>query len=214
MTDEDTILGLIATAEEYQRAAKIAIEGLAAERAALARAVQGIQKAAGEAVADAARQSLAGASQTAVAAFSKAAEPFTQKVEDVADKADKAAERVNSAARWINIKAAAFALASAVVCILVVCLAVRISVAWEEHRVNVLTEQAGELDAQIENLKAQIAQERATVAELTKRGGRVRWNTCGGRLCFEASSNQGNPGFRSGWTTDKGNVPLVIPRGY
>ncbi len=71
--------------------------------------------------------------------------------------------------------------------------AVRISVAREEHRVNVQTQQAGEFDAQIETLKAQIAQERATVAELDKRGGRVCWNICGGRLCFEAGSNQGYP---------------------
>jgi hypothetical protein len=76
------------------------------------------------------------------------------------------------------------------------------------------------LSAKVEELRAQIAQERVTVAELDKRGGRVHWDTCGGRLCFEASSNQGTEGdgaaFRkdAGWITVNGKVPLVVPRGY
>ena len=213
MTEEDKIFGLIAVAEEHQKAAKAAIDGLAAERAAFAQAVQGIRKAAGEAVAGAAKQSLAGASETAVAAFSNASEPFTRKMEDVADKADKAADRVKSAARWIGVKAVAFAVAVAVGCIVVVGLAAWISLAWEHHRVS-------DLSAEAAQLREQIAQERDTVTELDKRGGRVHWDTCGGRLCFEASSNQGTEGdgaaFRkdAGWITVNGKAPLVVPRGY
>ena len=69
------------------------------------------------------------------------------------------------------------------------------------------------------DLKKQIAQERATVAALDKAGGRMRWSHCGGRLCFEVSSNQGTysngtPIPLGGWTTNKRHVPLVIPKGY
>ncbi|MHB1644403.1 MAG: hypothetical protein ACYCS8_17430, partial [Acidithiobacillus sp.] len=46
------------------------------ERALLAQVAQGIQKATGEAVSAAVRQSLAGSSETAVTAFTKAAGPF------------------------------------------------------------------------------------------------------------------------------------------
>ncbi|MGC8494270.1 MAG: hypothetical protein ACP5SH_21305 [Syntrophobacteraceae bacterium] len=188
MTEEDTILGLIAAAEEHQRAAKTAIDGLAAERAALARAVQGIQKAAGEAVADAARQSLAGASQTAVAAFSKAAEPFTLKVEDVADKASEAANRVRSAARWFGAKSVAVAVAY----IIVVGLAAWGLVALERHQVN-------DLSAEAAQLHAQIVQERATVAELNKHGGKAKLNSCGsGRLCVQVDTKAGKFSYGDG----------------
>jgi cell division protein FtsB len=185
-------LGLIAAAEEQQTAAKTAIEGLAAERAALARAVQGIQKAAGEAVEGAARQALACASETAVGAFTKAAEPFTRKVEDVADKASEAAERVNSAARWIGVKAAVFALIFALVCIVVVSLAAWVSLAWEHHQVN-------DLSAKVVELRAQIAQERATVAELDKHGGKAKLNSCGsGRLCVQVDTKAGKFSYGDG----------------
>ena len=116
----------------------------------------------------------------------------------------RAATGVRSAARWIG----AEALAVAVGCIIVVGLAAWGLVALGRHQVR-------DLSAEAAQLREQIAPEGATVAELTKRGRRVRWNTCGRRLCFEASSNQGNLyDFRSRWTTDKGNVPLVIPRGH
>ncbi len=105
MTGEDKIFGLIAVAEEHQKAVNAAIDGLAVERAALAQAVQGVRSAAGEAVASAARQSFADAAEMAVAAFSNASEPFTRDVRDVAAKVGEAAGQVNSAARWIGVKA-------------------------------------------------------------------------------------------------------------
>ncbi|MGC8495267.1 MAG: hypothetical protein ACP5SH_26425 [Syntrophobacteraceae bacterium] len=196
MTDEDTILGLIAAAEEHQRAAKTAIEGLAAERAALARAVQGIQKAAGEAVADAARQSLADASETAVAAFSKAAEPFTQKVEGVADKADKAANRVNSAAKWIGVKAVAFVVG----CIVVAGLAAWVSLAWEHHQVNDLSAKATDLQTQIVDLKTQIQQLREGAAVWGRKAGKATLRSCGprGRLCVKVDTKAGTFGDKTG----------------
>lgn len=184
MTHEDMILGLIAAAEEQQTAAKTAIDGLAAERAALARAVQGIRGA----VEGAARQALAGASETAVGAFTKAAEPFTQKVEDVANKASEAASRVNSAARWIGAKAVAVTVGL----IVVFGLASWISLAWEHHRVN-------DLSAEAAQLHAQIVQERATVAELDKHGGKAKLNSCGsGRLCVQVDTKAGKFSYGDG----------------
>jgi hypothetical protein len=106
---------------------------------------------------------------------------------------------VDLAAQWLGVKAVAVAAG----CIVIVALAAWGIVAWERHEVI--------------DLKKQIAQERATVAYLDKAGGRVVWNTCGGRLCFEVSSNQGTsngvPVPLGGWTT-KDHVPLVIPKGY
>ena len=208
MDGQQQIFGLMAVAEEHQKAAAAAIAGLAAERAALAKerallaqVAQGIQKAAGDAVSAAVRQSLAGASETAVTAFTKAAGPFAGEVRKVAEQAGAAAEKVDRAAQLLGMKAVAVAAG----CIVVVGLAAWGIVAWERH--------------QVVDLKKQIAQERAMVAELDKAGGRVVWSTCGGRLCFEVSSNQGTysngtPLPLGSWTTNKRHVPLVIPKGY
>ena len=206
--DEQQIFSMMALAEDHQKAVTAAIAGLAAERAALAKeraalaqAVAGVTKAASDAVSAAVRQSLAGASETAVTAFTKAAGPFAGEVRKVAEQAGAAAEKVDRAAQLLGMKAVAVAAG----CIVVVGLAAWGIVAWERH--------------QVVDLKKQIAQERAMVAELDKAGGRVVWSTCGGRLCFEVSSNQGTysngtPLPLGSWTTNKRHVPLVIPKGY
>jgi hypothetical protein len=64
--------------------------------------------------------------------------------------------------------------------------------------------------SQLDDLRAEITQDQATIADLAKRGGKLRINTCGGRICIEASGKQdGN------WTTNDGrNVTLFIPKGY
>lgn len=204
--DEQQIFGLMAIAEEHQKAVAAAIAGLTAERAALAKerallaqVAQGIQKATGEAVSAAVRQSLDGASETAVTAFTKAAGPFAGEVRKVAEQASAAAEKVDRAAQWLGMKAVAVAAG----CIVIVGLAAWGIVAWERH--------------QVVDLKKQIAQERATVAMLTKDGGRLVTNSCDGRLCIEVSSNQGTSDGSAvklgGWTTKNGRV-YVIPKGY
>lgn len=186
MTDEDTFLGLIAPAEEHQRAAKIAIEGLAAERAALARALKGIRKAAGEAVAGAARHNpLPACPKTAVAAFS-----------EVADKASEAANKVNSAARWIGVKAVAFVLG----CIVVVVLASWISLAWEHHRVSDLSAEEAVLQTRIVDLKTQIQQLRERAAVWERKAGKATLRSCGprGRLCVKVDTKAGTFGDNKG----------------
>ena len=72
-------------------------------------------------------------------------------------------------------------------------------------------------------LQADIAQMQVQVAELEKRGGRIVMTECGGRLCIEASANQGqnkdgSPAAMGSWQRDikngGGKVSLVIPKGY
>ena len=114
-----------------------------------------------------------------------------------------------SAGQWLNVRAA-------LVLVLAVALVAGGSYAslWWQQR------QAVDLKAQEIALTAQIAQERATVASLDAKGGRVKWTTCGGHLCFQAAQNQvssnGNNPFANwgGWSMTTTNAPLVIPDGY
>ena len=114
-----------------------------------------------------------------------------------------------SAGQWLNVRAA-------LVLVLAVALVAGGSYAslWWQQR------QAVDLKAQEIALTAQIAQERATVASLDAKGGRIKWTTCGGHLCFQAAQNQvssnGNNPFANwgGWSMTATNAPLVIPDGY
>ena len=213
--DEQQIFSMMALAEDHQKAVTAAIAGLAAERAALAKeraalaqAVAGVTKAASDAVSAAVRQSLAGASETAAKALGDAATPVIGKLSGVVQAASDAEDSMRKAGQWFAWKWVAVAgggLAG-------VCLVAYVALAWQLHEVGSLSDEKA-------RLAAAIVRERATVAGLTKDGGRVHWNTCDGRLCFEASSNQGTysngtPIPLGSWTTNKGHVPLVIPKGY
>jgi hypothetical protein len=52
--------------------------------------------------------------------------------------------------------------------------------------------------------------------KLAQRGGRIKAQYCGGRLCIEASSNQGNgqTDWQGPWNNKQDQVQLVIPNGY
>ena len=215
MDEQQQIFGLMAVAEEHQKAVAAAIAGLVAERAALAKeraslaqVAQGIQKATSDAVRAAVEQSLAGASETAAEALGDAAKPVIGKLTGVVQAASDAEDSMRKAGQWFAWKWVAVATGG----LAGVCLVAYVALAWQLHEV-------GSLRAENARLVAAIVRERATVAELTKDGGRMVWTTCGGRLCFEVSSNQGtspdgNPVPLGGWTIDKGRVTLVIPKGY
>ncbi len=84
-----------------------------------------------------------------------------------------------------------------------VCLVTYAALAWQLH--------------QVENLRAEKTQLQENVAVLEKRGGRIVMSRCGGRLCIEASRNQGKGAEHwkgANWWNEKNGVALVIPRGY
>jgi hypothetical protein len=84
------------------------------------------------------------------------------------------------------------------------------SVAYQRTQVSELTEQKTALEADIAEMKI-------TAAELaTKKNGRLRTTTCGGRLCIVASADQGKdaPALNTKWRDPKTLEPLVIAAGY
>jgi len=80
---------------------------------------------------------------------------------------------------------------------------------WQRHEV-------GELVAQKVALEADLAQLQANVDALEKKGGRIKLEDCGGRVCLVASSNQGKGtvSWKGFWTKKETGQALVIPQGY
>ena len=114
---------------------------------------------------------------------------------------------VKAASFWLNFRAITV-LAVAVILVVAGSL---VSLAWQRH-------ERASLQTQETALRAQIQTDRANLAALNAKGGRVKWTTCGGKLCFQAAANQGTkstpfPNW-SGWETTKGHIVLIIPRGY
>ena len=211
--DEQQIFSMMALAEDHQKAVTAAIAGLAAERAALAKeraalaqTAQGIQKATSDAVSTAVRQSLDGASETAVTALSEAARPVIDRLSGVVRAAGDAEGSLRSAGQWFAWKWVAVAAGGLVG----VCLVAYVALAWQLHEV-------GSLSKRKAALTADVAQLQANVSALERKGGLIVMSTCGGRLCIEASRNQGsnNHDWKGPWYTTGGHDrPLVIPRGY
>lgn len=202
--DEQELFGLVAVAQEQQKAVKSAIDGLTAERVALARE----RAALGTVVADSVKQSLRGASEVATKSLREAANPIFSKLDSAVRAATEVEGYMRAAGAWFAWKWVAMAAGGTAG----VCLIAYLALAWQLHEVSSLrTEKAA--------LAAEVTQMRANVSALKRRGGNIVMTTCGGRLCIEASSNQGteqdgSPIPMGGWTAHGGRVQLVIPRGY
>lgn len=237
MEAQQQLFGLMAVAEEHQKAVKAAIDGLTAERAALAKeraavaqaaasvagvvgdmkraaadTIPAMQKAAGEAVGVSVRQSLAGASQTASTALETAVAPILGKLSSVVKAAGEAEGKLNTATESFGWKWAAVASIVAAGTIAAV-LVVAWGAAWyQRHQVESLIEEKAALQVEVAELKTD-------VAALAKKGGRIKLNRCGpdNRLCVEITPAQGadknQADFQGSWVSSDG-TRFVIPKGY
>lgn len=215
MDDAQQLFNLMALAEDQQKAAQAALDGLAAERAALAQERAALEQAAAsirraasdtaqelqEAVGEAVGRSLAGASETAANALSAATGPIVGQLSGAVQAADEAGDKLHRAATAFGWRWVAMAAAAAAGGIVAVVLAAWLTVWWQRHQVNSLAEQKAAL-------AADVAQMRANVATLAKKGGRIVMADCDGRLCIEVNSKDGH------WTNTKTGATLVIPKGY
>lgn len=227
-TAMDELFGMMKIAKTQQEAVQTAIDGLAVERAALAKeraalaaalaqqteavksaagsvfdvadsirqaasdAIPAIRRAAGEAVGASVRQSLAGASD----ALGEASRPVVMQLSGVVKAASEAEASLKNAGQWFAWKWVAVAAGGLVG----VCLVAYAALAYQLHQVSSLRREKAALQASVE--------------ELEKRGGRIVMTTCGGRLCIEASGDQGGGGKSGVWKNQETGVQLVIPKGY
>ncbi|MBE9610909.1 hypothetical protein [Chitinilyticum piscinae] len=236
MDAQQQLFGLMALAEDQQKAVQAAIEALEAERETLQRereafkqatsaaagvvvevkqaaaaAIPGVQKAAENAVGAAVRVSLAGASQAAANALETASSPILSALTGVVRAGESAADRLNAASAAFGWRWATVAGGISAGAIVAVSLVAWGAVWWQRGEVE-------SLQAERQALATDVARLQVSVADLEKRGGRIVMNDCGGRLCIEASGNQGRdsngkPAPLGSWTTKAGAI-LVIPKGY
>lgn len=204
MDDHDKLGAMFAVMEEQQAAVQSAIAGLTQERKAMAEAIntlqstsRTLQKATGDAAAQAVTESLGKGPKVATETLKAATEAL-----------EEAAGQVRGAGAWLTFKAAASVAGVGLAMVLAVYVLGRFMLPSEDER------------QEVGRLRTEKAELEANIAELKRRGGKIQFTTCGGRLCIEASTNQGkddqgNPLPLGGWsTTDSRKVPLVIPRGY
>ncbi len=214
MDTQEQLFGLMAVAEEHQKAVQVALDGLAAERAALSQAAANVvgvtaevKRAAAEAVELSVTQSLAQVSAEAAEALGEAAKPVLGRLSGVVLAASEAEGAMKRAGQWFAWKWVAVAAGG----LMGVCLVAYASLTWQLHQVESLREQKAAL-------AADVAQLQASVATLEKRGGRIRLNRCGpeGRLCVEIAPHQGKgmTDFRGSWEDRQHNRRFVIPKGY
>ncbi len=204
----DELFGMMRIAKAQQEAVQAALDGLAAERDALAKeraALAAERDALAGTVKNAVSTSLAGAANVAAAALGDAARPVIDNLSGVVQAAAKAEASIERAGAWFAWKWVAVAVGGLVG----VCLVAYASLAWQMHQVSSLRKEKAALQADVAALQA-------NVAALEKNGGRIVMRTCGGRLCIEASSDQGNgmTNWRGPWKDEKNGVSLVIPKGY
>lgn len=187
---QDQLGGLLAIADEQQKAVDAALVGLRAESERLARA-----RAALEALPD----KLVGATKAgaveAVQSTATGAEQSLERLRASAEQTDAALAR--SVASFRKAWGATLIGFTGCVCLVVVAFAVGFG-AWERHELEQLTRQKETLEANVTALQA-------AETDLERRGRRLVWQTCGDDLCFEV--NQRDPGT---WRS-AGGVRLAIP---
>ena len=145
-------------------------------------------------------------SQRAERAFKEAGQPLLHTLAGVTKAAEETEERLQRAVKTFRWKwgaiAGGAALAAVVAVTLGVWLTASLLVSWRS--------------AELEQLNAEIAQRKARLEELDRRGGKIEFEDCDGRLCVHAAKNQGKDykNWIGPWYSKKDGSPLVIPKGY
>ena len=218
MDPQQQIFSLMAAAEDVQKAAQKAIEGIQAERQALAKEREALaamaedvsqktRSAAGHAI----RVTLAEVASEAETALKRSLKPITDDVmtdlKQAVQRAGQAERSMAKSAQTITWKWAALAGGALAGVILVSYLAM----AWQLYQVR-------SARAEREALAAEIVTLRAGLAELERQGARIEFSRCGegaaARLCVRAATNQGQGGqnWRGPWGNERAHY--VIPHGY
>jgi hypothetical protein len=219
------LFALMVMAEENQKAVSAALEGMQTERTHLAgvithiatvadsvkqaadTAIPALQTAVGKAIMQCVAQSIAHISEEASQSMHNATAPVVEKLSSAVNATHAAEKQLKNASQWFAWKWVAIAAGG----MMGVCLLAWMSVAWQRHQINELTEQKSLLQNDILTLQS-------AVAVLEKKGARIKLSRCSpeNRLCVEIASNQGNEqeNWQGSWRNSKTGQQFIIPKGY
>jgi len=195
MDAQQQLIGLMTVAEEHHKAVQTALDGLAAERAALAKeraalaqVTGSVQAGASEAVTRAVRESLAGATKV----LESAAKPVINRLSEAAQATDAATGKLTGAVSAFGWKWALVAGGATAGCILAVLAVTWVTTAYMREQVTAL--------------RAEVAELRTEADDWAKRAGRAQLSTCGEkhRLCARVETKPGSYGKESDYYILKG----------
>lgn len=151
---EDRLYGLMEIAERQQSAVQAALDGLAAERAALererrelARAVAGLEQRTQQAVHGAMAESLADAANGGVAAVRTATQPLLNQLAGVTKSAGNAETALRRVVQWASFRLLGWIMALIAALVLFGWLSSTALIWWDTGRVNTLQNQIATLQA-------------------------------------------------------------------
>ena len=158
---EERLYGLIEIAERQQAAVQAALEGLAAERAALraererlGQDVHGLTRNVRTAVQGAVAESMHGAAETGASALKAATGPLLGRLEQVGTSAGQAEASLRRVVLWASWRLLGWGVAGIAGLALLGWLASSAVLWWDAGAISQAQEQKGELEAQIAELKA------------------------------------------------------------
>ena len=197
--DEDRLYGLIEIAERQQAAVQVALDGLAAERAALAqerevlaRGVRDVQIGAEGAVRSAVADSLAGAATEGVAAVQAATAPLLIRLAGMTEQAGQADAALRDLVSWASWRLLAWMMAAVALLALGGWLATTLVLWWDTGAIAAAR-------AQKAKLAAEVVEMQANRDEWTKAGLMAKLTRCtpGNRPCVRVDEKAGAFGTAS-----------------
>ena len=197
--DENQLYGLMEVAERQQALVQATLEGLAAERAALARerealarGVAGLQAGTQEAVRSAVADSLAGAATEGAAAVQAATGPLLARLDGVTEQAGRADAALRGVVAWASWRLLGWMAATVALLVLGGWLASTLVLWWDTRAVSA---------ARVEKrqLQLEVAELRASRDEWVKTGALAKLERCGpkARPCVRVDERAGAFGTAS-----------------
>jgi len=197
--DEDRLYGLMEVAERQQAAVQVALEGLAAERVALARerealarGVRDVQIGAQGAVRSAVADSLAGAATEGVAAVQAATGPLLSQLAGMTEQASQADTALRGVVAWASWRLLGWVMAAVAGLVLLGWLASTLVLWWDTGTI-------AEAQLRKAQLQVEVAEMQANRDEWAKAGLLAKLERCGpkARPCVRVNEGAGAFGTAS-----------------
>ncbi len=197
--DDDRLYGLMEVAERQQAAVQAALEGLAVERAALARerealarGVRDVQLGAQGAVRSAVAESLAGAATEGVAAVRAATGPLLTQLAGLTEQAEQADAALRGVVAWASWRLLGWVMAAVAGLVLLGWLASTLVLWWDGSAIAAARVEKAQL-------AAEVAEMQANRDDWTKAGFMAKLERCGpkARPCVRVDERAGPFGTAS-----------------